>query len=802
MDGQFTNYRDVYSEYKKRYDYYHKVLGDLQVKKDHLSELNRSLAHAEHMRDQSHNSYVAADVSYTQNEKKFKEVTRAYESGKQPKDNQIKTELKEYEQELRRQLDSPASSLYGNLIEKDRYDAVVENTKKQYSNKKQQYISDREKAIRVDLSNARSTLNIFMQDRKEKTKVATLEDYPKEVEKVTKKIKEIDSYLEKPAVKKYSKSIDVKKLILSENVEPLGNVSCRKDLFDAISHIKTPSEMHLRTQDENKSKVLERASNSDNVNLASFIIGGIFFIIALIICYKLKPVDYFLPHIINGGLLAGPAGAIRFVIVWAINLVLAFIILVIAFYLVNSTPIALLFYPQESKVRADLQSYYNYVKVNRSLFASLYDFWTAAAFAYEEELSTKIDETNCLLGTIENEPGYKKIVQEEDEELQRISKASENQKKKFVEDLQRKKRELKEADEKRIRSLKDNYDRLEKALKDSKKKRENSLSDSEKYMQRFLQLKSEVDALDKEITVLQVEGATVYDSLKEDTAHFFDTNYYTNSIIEMIKPASLNAFRGMLSDRVFLINDKKDKDELAVLTELSLRCLPTVMLYKKEDLLTPNIGKELYSFIKWLYDGLLRVNPLLLFDDNKINIIDPVTSGLVFKDTTSFPNVRVYSSSSELNDFTLNISRHMDIVTRACLELHQAIDIKSVNNEKAKRNAEVTYYDNSPHEMRENYCTYSVSIFILPQETKDKKSTNSIINEELKRNFRNCEEFGILPIFIIDQETFNLDSPGPTVEALKDIMLNECIYSLDGVGKRSKKPLSILQGNIQSITNE
>mgnify|MGYP004506046123 CR=1 FL=1 len=500
----------------------------------------------------------------------------------------------------------------------------------------------------------------------------------------------------------------------------------------------------------------------------------------------------------------GFGNGVHFIIVWFLQIILIILVTAIVYCLINNTSLVKLFYkPKESIVIAGLKRYEEYFSANQEKFIALFHINEAMEYACENHLKENIAQNQYQIEYIYRDEVYLSFEKEHQKELNKLEesyrKEQEKEKQSQRENIEKRKRkyeELKKEDSLRIQYLKEHLENLKQDYEI--KSNENSIL-KQKVTNSEVQEKKVKEVLMKKqqkkeeiIGNERKEKEFIEDVIKniclshEDLKHSFE---------KINNPMALLECKGILERNLYFVRNKKDESDMAVIRKIPLECKPTIFVYKKECIKGNNLSEELSHFIEWLCDSVRRVIPAEIL--SRFSVVDMVSGQSILYISPFNEYLDVISDEVDKNKFAEYLKNREIEITEQCNrrdigDSKQVINsIASLNQVKMEINKEdiLKQKNIAISDFWEQLVQYKVVIFVVSPIVGNSVQP-SILNDILKQSVKNSERFGILPIFLVDDENWKDEKTNSDISFLHGIK-DKNVWKVINVGKELRMELDL-----------
>ena len=811
MGNTVVNYSDYYREYCDNYHDYKNASRRLAGFDEKIKSKSIEKETLEEQRGIAQADLDSKNTIYREIHSKYLQGKEAYDKNSVRRENQIQEELNQYKDKLEKNI-KQQDVTFGRYTSGNAYSQDVELVTSKQKTLRREYIDRRTAEIQQEKKSLEAKRELYVSDPE---KAARREiDSSDEYGRVYEKKAFIEKYF---SAKRIRRSTIIKEIQSDIASREISSEFCGDSVVALKENVLTDLiDTELLPVDDVKDPEKAKAYLKDNPSMLALLLSigsGVFLLVGFIMWF---PLDDIIPTVIDTsnwwvifGWLAWLLDKMRFVLIWALQLLSCLIVIVLVSYLLEGTSLAVLFYHPRSSVEDGInrfkENYYKYP----DKYAVIFHYNEAVKMALGKELDRKIKECSDALLSITEESDYQVIIRNGERELseleaERLRQVSEKnrllhdsevryQQAKAKNDqlLSSKERELNSAEDERLQAMKQAYDRL--YMVDS-----NALSEVNKCKVTLEEYEDKIKGLTQEIATANEQKKadetfckTTYDKLLAQSEEMRRGDFIENSVVNLFSPDSLEALNGNLTNQLYFISDKLDEENLAMITVMQSVCRPMVCIYRKTELSTANLCNELAGFIKWYGDTIQRVTPVPLIDGKRFVVIDTATGAELFQDNKEYFAYKVASSNDEVRAYTDHLKSKISLIRSSATELNTEMSINSVNEKKAEINRQAVPHATSVNVMQEQYCGYSIAFFIMPSETKGHTRDNTGLTEELQHYYHNCELYGFMPIFLIDNETWENEHPSPSVEYLRTVVRNRDYRYITGIGTRPQCELKI-----------
>ena len=493
------------------------------------------------------------------------------------------------------------------------------------------------------------------------------------------------------------------------------------------------------------------------------------------------------------------------ILVWLFQIVLIGVFLMLLNGLIKNTGLVRIFFkPKKNMVMEGIKDFEEYVTENKEKFIALFQLDKALEYACENRIMWEISQNKESIEHISKEEEYLKIEEECNKEIENLSQKRKLEEEKtqqsFLENKSKKdekRKQLTKEEDERILEVERHLAQLKEALKNA----ENVKKELE------IQLVKETDIVKKctgDLEESLTEERVFIDNAKAEKIALEDTtkNIFlphnelkgTFRIINNVK--ALLECQGNLEKNIYFVRNKKDEEGMAVVRKKPLSCKPTVCIYQKDYIKGDNLSEELSHLIQWLYDSMRRVIPSAIL--SKFSVVDMVSgrSVLHISPYNEYLDVITDETSKVVLSEALK-EREVQIIAqcnRQDLGREEVVNsINTLNQIKMIRNKEEIdkYGDTEISDLLEELIPYRVIIFILPANGTNSVQP-SVLNENLKQSIKSSERFGVLPIFLVDNECWDNRKSNSDVDFLHEIQ-DKVIWNVLNVGKKAEEKLDIIE---------
>ena len=471
-------------------------------------------------------------------------------------------------------------------------------------------------------------------------------------------------------------------------------------------------------------------------------------------------------------------------------------VLVVLFFLCVKTPLVNLFF-ESDVVLEDLNQFAKYVTTHLATYQILFHIEDAIRYAAENRVRYAEAVYKEKLNAIRSESTYKDLDSQCKSELDRLTRKREAQ----LAELDRRSKEratqLKEQKDK-ISTLQTDYSKTKTRLdllSQTISKCKSKLRTEEEEKNKLLKDLDELGDNLKAMTVILSTLASESDS---------DFNKHCDSTRTSVE--ALFACNGTLSKQLYFIRTMHDEFNLAVVRKVEIKGGPIIFLYDKSDLSGSNLSEELQYFIRWFARSIRSVNPASLFN-NRFFVVDMVSgNGVLAMDPykTYLTVIADEKRKNELADFLNGKIREIvsgisrTEIQKASGSTRKVENLDDLNRCKMQINREnmTLYPDLFPDEehaklsdLTERPIEYSVAFFIVPNSISGSMRP-SVLSEDLKRILMNAARYGIIPVFLVDFDTWNDSQSSEDVTYLHAIR-EKSLWHIRSAGSKKEKLLDI-----------
>lgn len=528
--------------------------------------------------------------------------------------------------------------------------------------------------------------------------------------------------------------------------------------------------------------------------------------------------------------LMGAGGVIHGILIWIIQIILIAIVLFIVNVLISNTPLIGLFYkPKDNKVLKDLEAYDQYFETNKSTFINLFNIDLAMEYACTKSLSGRLQSIESSLSNIEKDSGYVEIENKCKIELKTLEKERDSERvkerlrrKTNDEEKERIRKNLEKKEATRIQNVKQKMNALNKAVEDDALRicqlvrtstgevltgiaiydRDKILPVVENFTEKALSiisvfLRKKIDCEEKTIEQSQIDK----EYLIKETDRLVRIRSFKN--IDCTK--SVYKTEAKLSDSIYFISPQLDENGMAIVSKLSLKCIPIVGIYDSSSLQGDNLSEELSHFIEWVCVSIRRTTAQSIID--KAVVVDTFSGNSVLKTVRFNGFIDVIDDSQGIHSLEERfnekeralISRGQSIYSQA-KELEIADQLGDIGNIDALNKAimlvdQDDIFENPDRPVEgevglwEKPVKYSFVIFIIPS-SHQKSAGKSVITEELRKCFTGCARSGIVPIFLVDSDNWNHPELSDDISWIKNLR-DKLIWNIENIGKERQDLLKI-----------
>ena len=368
----------------------------------------------------------------------------------------------------------------------------------------------------------------------------------------------------------------------------------------------------------------------------------------------------------------------------------------------------------------------------------------------------------------------------------------------MADECKRKLEEIEKAETQQKESVKDYI----KQLTESLRKKQNTVTD---LVELWEKAQTDFEECEKKLKLSFNEKENIINSrkLEEDFLLSTTKNIYLKhealkgKFKEINNTKNLVECKGNLSENLYLVRNELDENNMAIVRKAKMNCKPTVCIYEKSCIKENNLSEELSHFVQWLCDSIRRTNPAAIL--SRFTLVDMTSGRSVLHILPYQEYLDVISDENGKNHLAESLKKREVEITDQCnrkdlLKEESLVDsIDTLNQIKMKINQEdYEQQENIPiTELWEQLIPYKIVIFIISPATANSVQP-SVLNDILKQSIRNSERFGVLPIFVIDNENWKDGKSNPDITFIKEIH-DKNTWEILNVGKNSESRLDFLE---------
>ncbi len=811
-DNNIRSYANYYEEYCNGYDEYKKIVRRLKGFEEYLTSKKNERSNLEYLKKDSEKSLKIKESEFKRAHTLLMEGEKSYRQNSKRRSKEIAAEVASYKKELEKNSRIPDPQ-FGKYTSGTAYEKDIQIINSKYDAQQASYKSQRQAAILGKLEKLNEEKESFQSNPEEaaRLKIEAVDSQGK----VYAKIESLDDYLESPKVRRHSITKEIKSDIASRNFIPGDCGNSVSDLKDKVLRLIDVTKLPRENKKDPEEAKRYLSANPSLMVITLSIAAAVALLAGFIMLF---PLDEVLPHVFDTsgwwwifGWLAWLLDSARFLVLWAVQLILCVVAYFCVYELLSATSLAVLFYHPQSEVEKGLLVFQKEYNANKGVFALLFDFNKAAQVALGKEIDKNINQLTAELAHITEEDKYKKLEAQRQNEIYLLQEEKTKQLKERYDLINQskeqalerekansmmvrlKEQELNREEDRRLDALKRGYKLMCDTEKTSKAEVDKCRSDLSDYTNRLKQCNQEIQEAENQKRNDMASSKQMYEKLQQYTKNMHSRKFFEDSAASMFSPDCIEAVDGNLSDTLYFVSKELDEEQLATIQRTQSACRPLVCLYKRSELSSANLCNELADFIKWYGETLERVNPLPLIDGRQFVVVDTATGAELFQDNKEYYAFRAISSNSDIKAYAGHLKAQSDLIRFAAAELNTDMNIDSVNNKKAEINRTAIPHATKLNIMQEQYCPYCIAFFIMPAEVQGHIHDNSGLTEELQQYFHNCELYGFMPIFLIDIETWENKNPSPSVEYLKKVISTRDYRYISGIGTRPCSELMISQ---------
>lgn len=500
----------------------------------------------------------------------------------------------------------------------------------------------------------------------------------------------------------------------------------------------------------------------------------------------------------------GFGNVVHFIAVWFLQIILIILTMCIIYFLIKNTALIRIFYkPKESIVLVGLKQYERYFNAHRETFLALFHINEAMEYACENHLKENIAQNQYEIEHIYGDEVYLSLERQCQKELKNLEdnyrKQKEKEEQSCQENIEKRKKQyekLKEEDNLRIQYLEKRLEELKQDYEDKNNK--NSI-----LKQEVTNLKIEENNFKEILKKMQQKKTEIVENAKQDKEYIEETTKnicltheeLQYNFAKINNPTTLLECKGNLEKNLYFVRNKKDENNMAIIRKIPLECKPTVFVYKKEDIKGNNISEELGYFIEWLCDSVRRIIPAEIL--SRFSVVDMVSGQSILYISPFNEYLDVVSNEADKNKIAEYLKDREMEITKQCNRQDMGNNgriinsIDRLNQIKMEINQEdiLKQKDIVISDFWEELVRYKIVIFIVSPKAGNIVQP-SVLNDLLKQSIKNSERFGILPVFLVDDENWKDKKTNSDVAFLYEIQ-EKNIWKVLNIGKDSKTELDL-----------
>lgn len=479
--------------------------------------------------------------------------------------------------------------------------------------------------------------------------------------------------------------------------------------------------------------------------------------------------------IINTEDMLGVANVVYIIFSVILNLIICVLIYCgIDFLILNTNLVNIFFKTQRDVVLDGLTDFANYFDTHEYLYIALFNMEDAIRYIHNNRLDITLSEIEKKINNIKNEKEYTDIDNECRKKLESRIYERESQLKKIESQLEKLNKEYNTSVES-FKGIHDVLTLLTREIEKDKASLENKIKLNKKLTNNIADAKNKL--------------------LKYTDRIICDGDDFEKQCEKLNTSKELLEAKGNLSKDIYFIKNYKDNYGMAIVRKLPFKCEHTVFVYNRNDIISNNLSEELSPFIQWLSDSIRRINAPKLF--YKFTVVDMVSGKSILVMPPFNKYINVISDGRGKGALSAYLSDKIRMVTdemnrsdirRIGGDVNNIISLNEckmdMNKEDIEKEPQIPIYD-----LQEQVVPYNVIIFVIPFASTN-GSQPSIMNEEIKQVLMNCENYGIIPIFLVDSITWSDEKNSADVAYLNSIN-TKSVWQIRNVGKDKKKQLDV-----------
>lgn len=505
----------------------------------------------------------------------------------------------------------------------------------------------------------------------------------------------------------------------------------------------------------------------DDGGAPGVIVGIIAFVVAMFLFDTFEYLKFSTQSMMGAGVV------LHYIILEIFNLIVITVIVAVMYLVIVHTALVKIFFkPGKDMVIEDLNHFEEYFDRNRVTYVQMFHYEEAIGYACENRLHSKIMELDAQLQNMEVDSECIAFTRECNEKLD----ARQRERSRQIAEIEQQKNASEEK-----------KNTLSKKLKEKDKE--------------ILELQGVIDFFTDKINLL-ISKITKQKTQMEDTKNSLikQTKILTDDSVDTFDaeckllntPGELLKCKGQLAKHIYFVRNEKDKNEMAELRKIDLRCQHTIFVYDDKDISGNNLSEELCHFIKWFIDAVRRSNPETLL--RKFPVID-VLSGISI---LSMPPYNRYIQVITNEDGKAKLvgaleEKENDIVSdirKKGVRINSFDELNNIKMGNDRNIKDIAIRPNIPiDELWEKPRPYSFIIFIVPNVNED-GGKPSVLSDQIKNVLMNVKLYGIVPIFLISSNTWNNVKESADAAYLQNVK-DKTVFLVKGVGRDNASKLDI-----------
>ena len=505
----------------------------------------------------------------------------------------------------------------------------------------------------------------------------------------------------------------------------------------------------------------------DDGGAPGVIVGIIAFVVAMFLFDTFEYLKFSTQSMMGAGVV------LHYIILEIFNFIVITVIVAVMYLVIVHTALVKIFFkPGKDMVIEDLNHFEEYFDRNRVTYVQMFHYEEAIGYACENRLHSKIMELDAQLQNMEVDSECIAFTRECNEKLD----ARQRERSRQIAEIEQQKNASEEK-----------KNTLSKKLKEKDKE--------------ILELQGVIDFFTDKINLL-ISKITKQKTQMEDTKNSLikQTKILTDDSVDTFDaeckllntPGELLKCKGQLAKHIYFVRNEKDKNEMAELRKIDLRCQHTIFVYDDKDISGNNLSEELCHFIKWFIDAVRRSNPETLL--RKFPVID-VLSGISI---LSMPPYNRYIQVITNEDGKAKLvgaleEKENDIVSdirKKGVRINSFDELNNIKMGNDRNIKDIAIRPNIPiDELWEKPRPYSFIIFIVPNVNED-GGKPSVLSDQIKNVLMNVKLYGIVPIFLISSNTWNNVKESADAAYLQNVK-DKTVFLVKGVGRDNASKLDI-----------